>query len=104
MVAGVQVVRPDWVRFVREPSPTNPGYGGQFWLNRRQVSGQDNALFWRAGPADAFAALGHLGQYVIVVPSKRIVVVRLGKTQDDDLQPVRNALSKLVNSFPAVGK
>jgi hypothetical protein len=39
-----------------------------------------------------------------VVPSKRIVVVRLGKTQDDDLQPVRNALSKLVNSFPAVGK
>jgi CubicO group peptidase (beta-lactamase class C family) len=104
VVAGVQVVRPDWVRFVREPSPTNPGYGGQFWLNRRQVSGQDNALFWRAGPADAFAALGHLGQYVIVVPSKRIVVVRLGKTQDDDLQPVRNALSKLVNSFPAVGK
>jgi CubicO group peptidase (beta-lactamase class C family) len=103
VVAGVQVVRPDWVRFVREPSPTNPGYGGQFWLNRRQVSGQDNALFWRAGPADAFAALGHLGQYVIVVPSKRIVVVRLGKTQDDVLQPVRDGLAKLVNSVPAKG-
>ncbi len=102
VVAGVQVVRPDWVRFVATPSPTNAGYGGQFWLNRRPVGGDDRALFWRAGPADAFAAIGHLGQYVIVVPSKRLVVVRLGKTQDDGLQPVRDGLARLVGSFPAV--
>ena len=104
VVAGRQVVRSDWVRFVRASSPTNPGYGGQFWLNRRPVSGRDEALFWRAGPSDAFAAIGHLGQYVIVVPSRRLVVVRLGKTQDEKLQPVRSALARLVNSFPAVGK
>lgn len=97
VVAGTQVVRPDWVRFVREPSPANPGYGGQFWLNRKLSSGEDNALFWQKGPADAYAAIGHLGQYVIVVPSKRLVVVRLGKTQDDDLQPVRDGLARLVN-------
>ena len=103
MVAGVQVVRPDWVRFVTTPSPTNPGYGGQFWLNRKPFNGKDEALFWRTGPPDAFAAIGHLGQYVIVVPSKRIVVVRLGKTQDDVLQPVRDGLAKLVNSVPAKG-
>lgn len=99
VVAGTQVVRPDWVRFVREPSPTNPGYGGQFWLNRKPVGGKDNALFWRQGPADAFAAIGHLGQYVIVVPSQRLVVVRLGKTQDDVLQPVRDGLARLVNEL-----
>ena len=104
VVAGAQVVRPDWVRFVREPSPTNPGYGGQFWLNRKPANGKDEALFWRAGPADAYAAIGHLGQYVIVVPSRRLVVVRLGKTQDDVLQPVRDALAKLVNSVPAVSR
>jgi CubicO group peptidase (beta-lactamase class C family) len=102
VVAGRQVVRPDWVRFVTTPSPTNPGYGGQFWLNRKPANGKDNALFWRQGPADAFAAIGHLGQYVIVVPSKRLVVVRLGKTQDDDLQPVRDGLARLVNEFAAV--
>ncbi|WP_235927634.1 serine hydrolase domain-containing protein [Sandarakinorhabdus rubra] len=102
VVAGVQVVRPDWVTFVTTPSPTNPGYGGQFWLNRKPVDGKDEDLFWRAGPADAFAAIGHLGQYVIVVPSRRLVVVRLGKTQDEDLQPVRDALARLVNAFPAV--
>ena len=100
VVAGAQVVRPDWVRFVREPSPANPGYGGQFWLNRRPADGQDRALFWRAGPADAFAAIGHLGQYVIVVPSKRLVIVRLGKTQDDVLQPVRDGLARLVAGVP----
>ncbi|WP_439545538.1 serine hydrolase domain-containing protein [Sandarakinorhabdus sp.] len=101
VVAGTQVVRPDWVRFVREPSPTNPGYGGQFWLNRKPFNGKDNALFWQKGPADAFAAIGHLGQYVIVVPSRRLVVVRLGKTQDDVLQPVRDGLARLVNDMPA---
>ncbi|OYQ27079.1 hypothetical protein CHU93_11250 [Sandarakinorhabdus cyanobacteriorum] len=100
VVAGVQVVRPDWVQFVRTPSPANPGYGGQFWLNRRPADGKDRALFWRVGPADAFAAIGHLGQYVIVVPSKRLVIVRLGKTQDDVLQPVRDGLARLVASVP----
>ncbi|MCU0892242.1 MAG: beta-lactamase family protein [Sandarakinorhabdus sp.] len=100
VVAGVQVVRPDWVQFVRTPSPANPGYGGQFWLNRKPANGKDEALFWRKGPPDAYAAIGHLGQYVIVVPSRRLVVVRLGKTQDDDLQPVRDALARLVNEVP----
>lgn len=98
VVAGVQVVRPDWVKFVATPSPANPGYGGQFWLNRRPADGKDRALFWRSGPADAYAAIGHLGQYVIVVPSKRLVIVRLGKTQDDALQPVRDGLARLVQS------
>jgi CubicO group peptidase (beta-lactamase class C family) len=102
-VAGRQVVRPDWVRFVVTPSPANAGYGGQFWLNRKPFDGKDQDLFWRAGPADAFAALGHLGQYVIVVPSRQLVVVRLGKTQDGDLQPVRDALSRLVNGFEPKG-
>jgi CubicO group peptidase (beta-lactamase class C family) len=101
VVAGTQVVRPDWVRFVTTPSPSNSGYGGQFWLNRKQSSGMDNALFWQKGPADAFAAIGHLGQYVIVVPSRRLVIVRLGKTQDEGLQPVRDGLARLVNGFAA---
>jgi CubicO group peptidase (beta-lactamase class C family) len=101
VVAGRQVVAPQWVTFVTTPSPANPGYGGQFWLNRKPFDGRDEALFWRQGPADAFSAIGHLGQYVLVVPSRHMVVVRLGKTQDDVLQPVRDALGRLVNAVPA---
>ena len=102
MVAGRQVVAPDWVRFVQTPAPTNPGYGGQFWLNRPKPASGETSLFADQGPIDAYAAIGHLGQYTIIVPSKRLVVVRLGKTQDDDLPPVRAALGRLVNAFPTL--
>ena len=102
VVAGRQVVSPGWVDFVTTPSPANAGYGGQFWLNHMPTHGHESALFAQAGPADAYAAIGHLGQYVIIVPSKHLVVVRLGKTQDDVLPPVKVALGRLVNSFPAV--
>lgn len=100
MVNGVQVVPQQWVAFVRTPAPTDGGYGGQFWLNRPRPAGSDAALFPAQGPADAYAAIGHLGQYVIIVPSKRLVVVRLGKTQDDGLPAVRAALGRLVNAYP----
>ena len=100
VVAGRQVVPPAWVSFVRTPSLTDGGYGGHFWLNRPRPEGRDEALFPQAGPPDAFAAIGHLGQYVVIVPSKRLVVVRLGKTQDEELGPVRQALGRLVSVFP----
>lgn len=101
VVAGRQVVSPAWVDFVRTPAPTNAGYGGQFWLNRVPTKPHESALFADQGPVDAYAAIGHLGQYVIIVPSKNLVVVRLGKTQDDVLKPVKAALGRLVNSVPA---
>lgn len=100
VVAGRQVVSPGWVRFVRTPSLADPGYGGHFWLNLPRPRGSNAALFPEQGPPDAFAALGHLGQYVVIAPSKRLVVVRLGKTQDDVLAPVRAAMGRLVNAYP----
>lgn len=99
-VAGREVVRPAWIDFVRTPAPTDKGYGGHFWLNRPRPDGRRDALFPQAGPADAFGAVGHRGQYVIIVPSKDLVVVRLGNTDDDRLQPVRTALGALVAALP----
>ncbi|GGI76350.1 hypothetical protein GCM10007973_11530 [Polymorphobacter multimanifer] len=100
VVAGRQVVRPDWVAFVRTPSPGFAGYGGQFWLNRPLPPGKESSLFSDQGPADAFAAVGHLGQYTIIVPSKKLVVVRLGFTPDSARAPLKAALGRLVNSLP----
>jgi hypothetical protein len=38
---------------------------------------------------------------VLISPSNRLVVVRLGTTQDERLGAVRQALGRLVNSVPA---
>ena len=99
IVAGRQVVSPAWIDFVRSPSPANPGYGGQFWLNLPPSKGNETALFADQGPADAYAAIGHLGQYVIIVPSRDLVVVRLGMTPDGARAPIKAALGRLVNGF-----
>jgi CubicO group peptidase (beta-lactamase class C family) len=101
-VAGREVVSPAWVSFVRAPAPTNPGYGGHFWLNLPPSKGNESALFADQGPADAYAAVGHLGQYVVIVPSRDLVVVRLGMTPDGKRPPIKAALGRLVNSFAPV--
>ena len=100
MVNGVPVVPGSWVQFVRTPAPTDGGYGGHFWLNRPRPTGRQPALFPKQGPADAYSAIGHLGQYVLVVPSKHLVVVRLGNTPDGAQDALRAALGRLVNSYP----
>jgi CubicO group peptidase (beta-lactamase class C family) len=97
-VDGKQAVTPDWLTFLRTPSATDPGYGGHFWLNRPRAKEHEKypALFPGKGPASIFAAVGHLGQYVIISPDDRRVLVRLGKTQDDQLQPVRDTLGVIM--------
>ena len=103
VVAGKAVVPPEWIRFVTTPAPTNPTYGGQFWLNRpNQTEGKRPALFPDQGPPDLYSAIGHLGQYVMVAPAKHLVVVRLGKTPDGERGDLVPTLGKLVNAFPDV--
>jgi CubicO group peptidase (beta-lactamase class C family) len=85
MVNGARIVPSDWVGFMLNPAPHNPGYGAQIWLNRPQPSGQEE-LFPGRGKANIFAAIGHLGQYVIVSPDQELTVVRLGKT-DGAMRP-----------------
>ena len=63
----------NWIDFVRTPAPASAVrgnfYGGQWWLvpdNRTDV------------PKDAYSTAGNRGQYVIVVPSHDLVIVRRG--------------------------
>jgi CubicO group peptidase (beta-lactamase class C family) len=98
---GTQVIAPDWLTFLKTPSATDPGYGGHFWLNRprSKENAAFPALFPGQGPDSLFSAVGHLGQYVIVSPDQKLVVVRLGKTNDDKLGPVRKALGAVVAGY-----
>ncbi len=77
-VAGGRRLLPEgWVARVTTPSP-GTGYGAGFWLNnshaRNEMSGD-----WGLpdAPADAYFARGYLGQFVVMVPSAELVVVRM---------------------------
>ncbi len=61
-----------WVDFVRTPAPAaaNENYGGLFWLNR---GGTYDSL-----PRDLYWASGHHGQMTAIIPSRDVVIVRLG--------------------------
>jgi CubicO group peptidase (beta-lactamase class C family) len=50
------------------------GYGAGWWVNEEP----DGSLVEPSLPADAFFAEGHDGQWIVVVPSESLVVVRLG--------------------------
>lgn len=73
-----------------EPEP----YGAQWWLND---AGDGSALRLPDMPADAFWASGHDGQYIVVVPSADLVVVRTGFTPGATIGELE--MDRLVNSI-----
>ena len=99
-VGGAQVVPRAWIEFMTSPSPRNPAYGAQLWLNRRPAEGE--ARFLPDAPSTLFAARGHLGQYILVSPEQKLTVVRLGKTQDDERGGLVERLDALVRLFPKI--
>ncbi|MBU2587531.1 MAG: beta-lactamase family protein [Alphaproteobacteria bacterium] len=70
---GTRVLPEGWVQYVSTPSGPQPdgafGYGAGFWL----MNASDGV------PPDTFAAFGNRGQYVVIVPSRDVVVVRRGE-------------------------
>ena len=73
---GERLLPEGWARFVATPAGaqpengtgTGPGYGALFWL-----FGLRQGL-----PEGAYAMLGNRGQFVFIVPSRRVVIVRRG--------------------------
>ncbi|MBV1916510.1 MAG: beta-lactamase family protein [Sphingomonadaceae bacterium] len=99
-VKGVQIIPRRWIEFMLAPSPRNPGYGAQIWLNRPQ-SDEQIRLFPGKAPESLFGCIGQLGQYVIGSPAQKLTVVRLGHTLDSERPALRSRLGDLIALFPA---
>ena len=98
MVGERRVLSEDWIAYMTEPTKeSSPSLrSADFWERDRSSYG---AGFWRlsseAGlPGDAFDANGFQGQYLHIIPSQKLVVVRLGATnfRDYDHQRLPRAL------------
>jgi CubicO group peptidase (beta-lactamase class C family) len=98
---GRRILPEGWVDVARTPAPAsnNGTYGAHFWVNGTAKEGQFQPL--RTG-LDAFEMSGNAGQYVVVVPDRDLVLVRLGETQRFDWVEIPELLSELVEAFPRV--
>lgn len=73
-----------WMTYATTPTPDAPKgqYGAQFWLNAGDSQNPANRKF-PSLPPDLYYCGGFNGQIVAVIPSRDMVVVRLGVTHDD---------------------
>jgi CubicO group peptidase (beta-lactamase class C family) len=80
-IAGGKRILPEgWVKYSATPTPSAKiGQGAGFWTNLGDSFGATYRTE-RGWPHDAFFAKGTIGQYVIIVPSERLVIVRLGRS------------------------
>ena len=80
-LVGTRRILPEgWVRFARSPTVV-PVYGAGFWLETSALKPIPSLLRGH-GPMDAYSAQGHQGQVILIIPSRRSVIVRLGLADD----------------------
>lgn len=100
-VAGGQRILPEgWVDLSAKAT-LDTDYGAGFWTNR---SSHPRALdrIGRGLPPDAFYAFGSLGQMLMILPTQKLVIVRLGSNVDET--PELRGLSPLVTDIIAAAR
>jgi CubicO group peptidase (beta-lactamase class C family) len=99
VVGGKRILPEGFVKYSASPKPTAfVGYGAGFWTNLGDNFGAHYRIE-HGWPRDAFFARGSIGQYVIVIPSQRLVLVRLGRTANWPLDA--DGVSQLVGEVVA---
>lgn len=71
---GEQILPPNWLEYISTPAPAQPpenapGYGAQWWLYNERFPEL---------PDDTIAARGNRGQFLVIIPSENLIVVRRG--------------------------
>lgn len=71
---GERVLPENWLTYISTPAPaqppeSSPGYGAQWWLYNERFPELPN---------DTIAARGNRGQFLVIIPSENLVVVRRG--------------------------
>jgi CubicO group peptidase (beta-lactamase class C family) len=75
-IGDEQLFNPEWTDFSFSETENSEGiYGAHFWINKRNLAYPDV-------PVDLYSANGYQGQRIFIIPSKDVVVVRLGLNQD----------------------
>jgi CubicO group peptidase (beta-lactamase class C family) len=97
---GERILPEGYVKFVSTIAPAwladkRPIYGGFFWIN-----GDGNF----PAPRESFYMDGAGGQYVLIIPSYQLVIVRLGhyKGADAGDEALKKAIKIILEAVPRV--
>lgn len=72
---GEQLFDPSWAKYVATPTNDSKGiYGAHFWLN---AGGR-----YPDAPRDLYSCNGFQGQMIFIIPSRDMVIVRMGLKED----------------------
>jgi CubicO group peptidase (beta-lactamase class C family) len=96
-----RILPPGWVAYSATPTAAAPigQYGAHFWLNAG-ATGNPAIRKWPHAPRDAFAALGYQEQQVIVIPSRKTVLVRFGATTDRKAWDTDSFIQSILMALP----
>jgi CubicO group peptidase (beta-lactamase class C family) len=99
MAGGKRILPDGWAKYSAAPTPNGwVGYGAGFWTNLGDSFGA-NYRVEHGWPRDAFFAKGTIGQYVIIIPSEKLVIVRLGRSPN--WPPAADGVFALVSDIVA---
>ena len=90
---GHQVLSNDWIRYASTPSPANSRYGAHLWLNSERK-------LWPKIPEDAFGFMGYQKQRLIVVPSKSLVVLKMGFSYEKHNDVINDLVENIISTLP----
>ncbi|WP_175727551.1 serine hydrolase domain-containing protein [Burkholderia ambifaria] len=101
---GQRLLPEGWVRYLTHATPqsTHQEFGAHLWVKVPEPF-NDRDPHASAMPADAFHAVGHEGQFVSVVPSRELVVVRLGLSRPESAWNHEAFLARVLDAVPASG-
>lgn len=100
MWEGARILPQGWVEYSVTPTQDSFGdYGAHFWLNVPSPYRSDNTEV-AALPDDAFHAVGHEGQFVTIIRSRNLIVVRLGLSRKADTWDHESFIASILESLP----
>jgi len=100
---GERILPANWVRFTMTPSTAKTHnkhgeYGALWWINSGNIDSFSGKTYPDV-PANCFSCQGYFGQYVWVIPSKKLVIVKLSHEEGYTLNS-NQFLAEIIRALP----
>ncbi len=91
---GERILPEGWTEFVATVAPADEkrNYGGMFWVNQ--------APRMERVPKDTYWSSGFMGQVTMIIPSRKLVVVRMGPSAKSVYPYLNETIGRILKAIP----